>query len=611
MGWATLVPEILILVLGNASISDIRNCRQVCRRFRQLIDSNVYLQYLLYLDTMGYQPPEILRKDLGFAQMLQVLRENRDGWHLYTELGRPSFIHISPTPEKYTAFVDGVFACTQGSSKSDEAYKFTIHFHQLASINKGIGYKYWSHTDVGCNVKYIAIQPELDLLVLLSYKGNYFSPDNIQYQIYLRTMSTNDPHPLAASPIINLEIAQAAQYDLRFQDSLVQIHGRMIGVRFGCYRNPALKPLIMVWNWMLGVEVAHLELECRRQYSMTFISEEYFLVPELPKPIEGTRWNYNQLGRLDVYRIPLDDSIVPLGNCVASFLLPDPAEQQNSVSLQVSMSPSPAPNSGQSHPRIYETALENCQIHIYISTSIDDPTLSSGSSSRLALHGLLYIPTNRLLDCLTRVHHPHSTAAPVPISWGDWGCHASWISHKSWETIKGCHWGQRHAFRFNIKVETPQNRYTSAKRFCVVDHNRKRVKLASLGPTRILGGTQSERQAGGIDVQDNTAPMSKEAAERMTFHEALDWGPQCTETVFRMEGISDILESNGLKELVDAEKYTPLVDLEPLTGGFVSLVMDDEHLVVLVPMTRSTSVIAGLLVYNIGQGAPDTSTIPD
>ncbi|KDN34979.1 hypothetical protein RSAG8_11985, partial [Rhizoctonia solani AG-8 WAC10335] len=515
---------------------------------------------------MGYQPPTILRRDLGLTQMIQVLRENRDGWHLYKDLGRPSFIKFSPVSdsEGYNSFVDGLFAHTPGSSRSDEGYKATIHFYQLASINKGIGYKHWYH-HVDCNIKYIAIQPELDLLVLLSYAGTMWSPDDVPHQIHLRTISTNAPHPLAASPIINLKVARASRYDLGFQNNLVQIHGRMIGVRFGSYHNPTLKPLVMVWNWVLGVEVVHLKLKFRpgREYSMTFISEEYILVPKFAEPLKGTRSNYDQIGRLDVYRIPLGDMITSLGYHVASFILADPAERQDYVYLEVSTSPSPAPDSTQFQPKIYELAPGNRLIHIYILTSIENKDLSSGASHRAGLHGLLYVSTNVLLDLLNRICHPDSASAPVSIPWSEWGCHASWVSWEASNYMNGFTWGQRHAFRYNVKVETRQNRYISCKRFCILDHSRKRVKFASQGTAGISETMRSERQTRSVVVD-----MSDDIAETPPY-------------------------------------------IEPLSGGFESMVIDDEHLVVLVPNKQSPEALAGLLVYNIGRSTPDASVVLD
>ncbi|CAE6540103.1 unnamed protein product [Rhizoctonia solani] len=589
MNWASLVPEIIIIILGNTNSYTIRGCRQVCRRFRQIIDRNAYLQYLLYLDDMGYQPPAILRRDLSFTQMLQILRENRDGWHLNKELGCPSFINISGS-KGYNSFVDGIFAYTSGSSKSDEGYKATIHFHQLASINKGIGYKTWYH-QIECNVNYIVIQPELDLLVVLSGKGTLVS----SYQIHLRTISTNDPHPLAASPTIDLKTGGASRYDLRFQKNLVQIHGRMIGVRFGGFRNPTLKPLVMVWNWVLGFEVVHLELRPAREYSMTFISEEYFLVPELAETVGGAWWSYNQLGRLDIYRIPLD-RIAPVGECVASFILPHLIEQQHSVYLEVSTSPSAASSLTQSQPKIYELAPGNHQIHIFITTSIENNDLSNGASHRDGLRGRLYVPTDILLAFLSRIDQPNSASVPYLIAWSEWGSHTSWVSSATGDRMNGFTWGQRHAFRYDVKVETRDNHYTSCKRFCVLDHDRNRVKYALNRAGNISEANQPEKQTGSVAIYKDTV-IPREVAERITFYEALASGPRYTEIVMRMEGINELLELNGVT--VGAEDWAPLTDIEPLSAGFVSAVIDDEHFVVLVPKSRSTKALAGLLVYNM------------
>ncbi|CAE6473528.1 unnamed protein product [Rhizoctonia solani] len=572
MNWASLVPEILIIILGNTNPYAIRSCRQVCRRFRQIIDKNLYLQYLLYLNDMGYQPPAILRRDLSFTQMIQVLRENRDGWHLYKELGCPSFINISSTSKGYNSFVDGLFAYTSGSSKSGEGYKATIHFHQLASINKGTGYKHWYH-QIDCNVNYIAIQPELDLLVVLSGEEAPVP----SYQIHLRTISTNDPHPLAASPIIDIKTG-ASRYDLRYENNLVQIHGRMIGVRFGGFRSPTLKSLVMVWNWVLGVEVAHLELRPVREYSMAFISEEYFLVPECPEAAGGPRWNYNQLGRLDVYRIPVD-GITPLGECVASFVLPNPIEQQHSVRLEVGTSHSLAAGLTQSQPKIYELAPGNHQIHVSVTTTIENKDSPNGVNHRSNLYGRLYVPTNVLLAILNEIGQPSSASVLYSIPWSEWGSHTSWVSCATDGFMNGFTWGQRHAFRI-----------------CILDHDRKRVKFASNGTRNISEANQPEKQTGSVAIYEDTV-IPREVAEQITFCEALAPGPRYTETVMRMEGIKEVLELNGMT--MAAEDWDPSAGIGRLSSVSVSAVIDDEHLVLLVSKNRFIRALVGLLVYNM------------
>ncbi|CAE6501662.1 unnamed protein product [Rhizoctonia solani] len=435
---------------------------------------------------------------------------------------------------------------------------------------------------------------------MLSYKGGSFSPDTVPHQLHLRTISTNDPHPVAASPIIDLKVSQASRYQLRYQDDLVQIHGRMIGVRFGGYRNPTLKPLIMVWNWVTGIEVVHLELRPRGQYSMTFLSEKYILVPELAAPIAGTTWSYNQLGRLDIYQVPLDKRTESLDYPIANFILPEPAEQQNSVHLRVSTSPAPAPESAQLQPKIYEMPLENRYIHIYISTSIDndrnDP--SWRASSRPGLHGLLYVSTGTLLDFLNQICHSVGLSVPVSIPWSEWGCQASWVSWPSAQYMNGFSWGQRHAFRYNVKAETHQTRYMTSHRFCILDHNQSRAKIASYGSCGLVEVKQSEGQMNSAVTQDvGSAPLSREAAEKITFREALSSGMRYTEVPVRMEAVNELLSSNSI--IFEANNLAPLIDMERLSGGFESIVIDDEHLVVLVPKGPSTLTLAGLLVYDM------------
>ncbi|KAH7343137.1 hypothetical protein B0J17DRAFT_641165 [Rhizoctonia solani] len=614
MTWATLPPEIIIRFLDFTNLATVKSCRQVCRQLCELIDANIYLQFRLLLDDMGYQPPINPREDLSLAQMMQALRENRDGWQLLTdlELRTPLFIKIEPENMLYYSFVDGLFAHTLGVPKPDEGFDATIHFHQLASINKGTEYRHWHHP-VDCNISYIAIQPELDLLVLLSYQGNHSAPDSLSYQIHLRTISTNDPHPLAVFPIINLDITRASQYRLGFQDNIniVQTHGRMVGIRFCGTHHPERTPLIMVWDWVDGIEVAHLELQpAGKIYSMTFISEEYFVIPEFPELLEGTQCDYDHLGHLNVYRTLLENGVPQRGYHVASFALPTSFEKQNSVYLEVSGSPLPAPVTYRIQPKVYERTPGDHQIRIYIHTSIYAKDLSGRPNGigKTYFDGLLYVSTRVLLESLDRFCHPLSTTGPCLIPWTQWGCYARWVSSATSNHKNGFAWGHRHAFKQYTRSRTHHDHTTRRREFCILEVSRK-AELAAQGMGGILEACQPSRQIRSLSVQDRVVPMAREGAEQITFHEALCSGIKFTKTMIQLEEISETLKLNRFMEGPNNTGSSTNLGNNSLSEVNEFIMIDDEHIIILVLADRILKLPFGLFVYNIGHHSTDTSVI--
>ncbi|CAE6438817.1 unnamed protein product [Rhizoctonia solani] len=559
---------------------------QVCRQLCEIIKSSLFLQYILTLDKSGYQLPFYPRVDLDYAQMIQVLRDNHDGWRSLNKLSNPSFIDIVSHDVGYRPFVDGVFAYTPRKYPDDTPDEpiTTIHFHQLPSINKGTEYRYWNHS-LNWNVFDVVIQPEIDLLALLTY--NCLPSDKQSYHIHLRTMSTNDPHPLAALhalPLPFLDSSDVTPNQLIMQDGLLSIHGRMIGLHLR-EGGSALGPLTMIWDWMAGTKVAHLVFPSSTLYFIRFISEEYFIVSRSPEPDESHR--YKKLGCLEVYPLPLDrDYMRPF----ARLMLPESSKRLDFVFLGIDGNiPAPSTRTTRPHskPSIYASTSENGQLCVMISVEAEGYAC-----------GWLCVSTKALLKFLHEANAPNpgplEHSEPLEISWSTWGGYASWIPHFGSETHAPFILGQRcAALRVDHTIIKGHKVYS--KDLYVIDFDQNRSKdnplsetsgqVVSSEPTFPNRPREAHESPGNVALGDRIA--------QIMFREAFHSDARYSKINVTLEETEELLREKGLDDADTEDDYDSI-----LSQCLQEVMIDDEH-VVLVVSKEYDYAPAGILVYNV------------
>lgn len=232
---------------------------------RDLVARDQFLQYILELDMCGYALPSVPRSDLGYAQKINALRELRERWKR-NEPVQPSFIQFAPGRTDKTCFVDGILAYGCTNSKSPGKLTRVIHYHQLASFNKGTEHKHWRH-HLGFDVRCFTIQPSNDLIILIEEErhtthrqldnGNISDEKYEQYRLHLRTMSTNEPHPAVASPLAmhTLNIGGLVN---SFQERCFHLvtHGHLVAILFKSGQPGArgyVRSTIIVYDWVAGI----------------------------------------------------------------------------------------------------------------------------------------------------------------------------------------------------------------------------------------------------------------------------------------------------------------------------------------------------------------------
>ncbi|KAJ1308058.1 hypothetical protein OPQ81_002125 [Rhizoctonia solani] len=164
-----LPPETIARVLHYLEPEDLKFTRRVCRYPGEIIAHTLYLQYVLELDKSGCAAPQLIRKDLEYGKMIQAIWNHRSRWQ-HVELGGPKAIEVPDNMHvllPVNCLSDNVYALLFEAVTSDGSNKSSICFHQLPSFYKGMDYRHWVHNNLGFCASALAIQPEIDLMVIL------------------------------------------------------------------------------------------------------------------------------------------------------------------------------------------------------------------------------------------------------------------------------------------------------------------------------------------------------------------------------------------------------------------------------------------------------------
>ncbi|CCO31044.1 hypothetical protein BN14_05078 [Rhizoctonia solani AG-1 IB] len=546
---------------------------------------------------MGYQPPLYARADLDYSQMIEMLHDNRDGWRA-AELKASFFIDVPypkvdtesedrPAVNQIRNFVDGVFAYinqVRFTSRTRDTPKIAIHYHQLASVNKGVEYKHWSH-ELAYKVVDMVIQPEADLLVLLVY--NYVPEGEGDFDIHIRTMSTNEPHPLATLPIITLSFATPSRDYLIRQPQALSIYGRMISIHIpGGSHTPVSESFTMVWDWITGARIASLQLPPEAALlEMVFISGEY-IASALHRESD---YELEQLGCLEIYRIPHEPGRV---HPFARFMLPGSYAHTVGYVTTYSREQSSMARGMQLRPeaKVFELPSEDRQICINVTTVIPDP--HADQNERHNAGGWLCVSSRVLLKLLedrsrfTQGLSDHNEPHEIP--WDEWGSHASWIPVYRNSNPLMFTWGHRCACLLDGNAGDPTNPYAIFDIVHIVDLDQSRNRNKVSAPVRSQTEVTEDSYTPALEYREGRPPSKHSMVTE-------------DDEIFRQTLRPDAYYTHTF--MVDISKLTgthiPMGSID-YSHHFEMVMIDDEHIVILVDHYDPDSLIRpGLLVCNI------------
>ncbi|KDQ58355.1 hypothetical protein JAAARDRAFT_78129 [Jaapia argillacea MUCL 33604] len=241
-----LPTELVSLVLTYMDWQDFLHCTETCTCLRDLIRHSSLLTYRLELARQHLVPIDQGPSGPTSRTLRHRLRTLSNSWMTKTFKPLPT-IDI-PNAGFVYEFMGGVYA--NGRGEHAPPVSGPITFYRLPS-EEGEEVISWTHiSPLGEGMAYLdfCIDPYQDLFVLVCFASE---GSLCRYDVHIKTLTTNEPHPEAFSPLLQcLEKIDTDIPDDGFPRIKIQILDDLIGVLAkdvndrGCGR-------LYIWNWKL------------------------------------------------------------------------------------------------------------------------------------------------------------------------------------------------------------------------------------------------------------------------------------------------------------------------------------------------------------------------
>ncbi|TFK38165.1 hypothetical protein BDQ12DRAFT_651921 [Crucibulum laeve] len=319
--------ELICHILAYLEMKDLLPCTLVSKYLRKIILNSSRLQYTIELAKHRVVSLVPTSSSPSFATRLKLIRDRERAWRSMKWKSRHT-LNLPPTGSVYE-FVGGLY----GNGREDDSrITASISFIELPSSDDAIlndgsqDLKMWTHSMGDVTIIDFTMDPSQDLLVLVALAP----PDSkFVYELHLRSISTNRPHPKAPMSILPClpkpnthppptEIIAAVR---------VQVAGDLVALLIKEVLDSAGAHL-QIWNWEHAPQYSCSMQRISGIDDFTFLAHDTFL---LVRPT----------GRFEVYNFK--DPITSCTNPVmrGSYLFPPLADGY--MYWYISMSSNPAP----------------------------------------------------------------------------------------------------------------------------------------------------------------------------------------------------------------------------------------------------------------------------
>ncbi|KAI0064257.1 hypothetical protein BV25DRAFT_1823228 [Artomyces pyxidatus] len=242
--------ELICLSLSFLDMHDLITCGETCRFFHDLIADSPRLQYIIELGC-HQMVPFSSPPGMSIAARRKLLAEREERWRsIHWKGTHPTRI---PGAGSIYEFVGGVYGNGHGHG-DDRRVSGSITFYQLPET--GADYKdkanvpSWTLSGFDLNIIDFSIDPTQDLLVLVA---SAIPGSKCNYQVHLRTLSTNEPHPRAPSPVLDCRRYPGPETADMWTSFRIQILDKYLAVLIKdvFHTNAAF---VAIWNWHAGAD---------------------------------------------------------------------------------------------------------------------------------------------------------------------------------------------------------------------------------------------------------------------------------------------------------------------------------------------------------------------
>lgn len=240
----TLPVEILCYLFSFLRASSILSCTSTCRYLRKVLDDSSALQYAIELEAQ--KMVEVTAPDTmtSPAERLEILRNQMCSWRAF----KPTIVDhfLQPGGEVSMSF--------------GHLYTWDDHpqIAQIRMLDSGPSesqlYRRWDADsypipkDTPFRVHSVCMDPSQDLFAFVVLEPNHMA--EISCRIYLETLSTSEPHPLAASEILT-SFKPHISANCHFDQTKIKlkIWGDRIVLLNICDEYSACPARMQIWNW--------------------------------------------------------------------------------------------------------------------------------------------------------------------------------------------------------------------------------------------------------------------------------------------------------------------------------------------------------------------------
>ncbi|KAL0950354.1 hypothetical protein HGRIS_010322 [Hohenbuehelia grisea] len=238
--FASYPTELVVYVLTLLDAEDLLDCRLICKRFQELIDFEVKLQYKIALFEACQE--DCPSSSLGTSAKLETLRAHQKAW---------STLDWSDSREFERADDEGRLRLSGNLLTNINDAGTHIRFRQLPSAIRGIPWKEWTLTDFGLQDFEYFVNASQDLLVLMERPT-----EGRTHRIYLRKASDGLDHPSATLTTLVHTTTGFYTDPIQNWDYIPSMEGPILGIKI----EGDLEIEFVFWNWHTGEKKLHKEM---------------------------------------------------------------------------------------------------------------------------------------------------------------------------------------------------------------------------------------------------------------------------------------------------------------------------------------------------------------
>nr|VWO96278.1 STE12 [Ganoderma boninense] len=373
--------EILMEILNHLDIRDLLACREVCMKFKALIDEDVRAQYKFDLSVAGMQdgPPSTITT----ADRLSMLRVHQSAWNEFLWSAKENApVHTGNIWE----LCGNVLAQSEGNR--------TLYFQQIPSATRGIEGTEWTIPDVGYNIMDVSIDPAQDLLIVIEQ----FETNTAICRVHLRSFATGAPHP-AAPPTAML----THEPEISAFSYVIHILEGTLGILMSSmdFDDPSE---LLIWNWKTGQ--LRLHIIGPGLQSWAFLTSRFLLLAHGGELIDEPRLLIIDLDSPQ----PSTPTLFTEADYVCAFCYPPFSNEITVLSMCIRSSPTPTwrPSPALSVPFSVDPADRLFVVKFTLIDSDDEDAMLSLVPASTLLHAIATLKTGRVI-----------------IPWAEWGPHGS------------------------------------------------------------------------------------------------------------------------------------------------------------------------------------------